>query len=71
LDLFSSQNKEDDGTLGLSASRRVDRIAFRSLKRIVDRSKVRFTANPKLALQAQTVGFAAVSLHQEWLAKIH
>jgi hypothetical protein len=32
-------------------------IPFRSLKRIVDHSRVRFTANPKLALWAQTVDF--------------
>jgi hypothetical protein len=36
---------------------------FRSLKIIFDHSNVRFTANPKLALQAQTTGFAGVSLH--------
>jgi hypothetical protein len=41
----------------------VARIPLRSLKRIVDHSTVRFTANPKLALRAQTVGFAAVPLH--------
>jgi len=29
---------------------------FRSLKRISDHSKVRFTANPKLALWSQTLG---------------
>jgi len=41
----------------------VARIPLRSLKRILDHSKVRFTANLKLALRAQTVRFAAVSLH--------
>jgi hypothetical protein len=46
-----------------SASWSVAQIPLRSLKRILDHSKVRFTANPKLALQAQTIGFAAVSLH--------
>jgi len=30
---------------------------FRSLKRISDHSKVRFTANPKLVLRAQTLGW--------------
>jgi hypothetical protein len=40
----------------------VAQIPPRSLKRILDHSKVRFTANPKLALWAQTIGFAAVSL---------
>jgi len=43
---------------------------FRSPKIIFDHSRVRFTANPKLAFQAQTIGFAAVSLHSEWLPKI-
>ncbi len=37
------------------AVRPVARIPFRSLKRISDHSKVRFTANPKLALRAQTL----------------
>jgi hypothetical protein len=43
---------------------------FRSPKIIFDHSNVRSTANPKLALRAQTIGFAAVSLHEEWLPKI-
>jgi hypothetical protein len=34
----------------------VAQIPFRSLKRILDHSRVRFTANPKLALWAQTLG---------------
>jgi hypothetical protein len=34
----------------------VAQIPFRSLKRIFDHSKVRFTANLKLALWAQTLG---------------
>jgi hypothetical protein len=33
----------------------VAQIPFRSLKRIFDHSNVRFTANPKLALWAQTL----------------
>jgi len=33
----------------------VAQIPFRSLKRIFDHSKARFTANPKLALRAQTM----------------
>jgi len=36
----------------------VARIPLRLLKRILDHSKVRFTANLKLALRAQTVRFA-------------
>jgi len=36
--------------------RSVTRIPFRSLKRILDHSRVRFTANPKLTLRAQTLG---------------
>jgi hypothetical protein len=42
---------------------------FAAQEYFFDHSKVRFTANPKLALRAQTDGFAAVSLHQEWLPK--
>jgi hypothetical protein len=34
----------------------VAQIPFRSLKRIFDHSRVRFTANPKLAFQTQTLG---------------
>jgi len=37
----------------------VAQIPFRSLKRIFDHSEVRFTANPKLALWAQTLGLRA------------
>jgi len=41
--------------LPLSGSGTVGRIPFRSLKRILDHSKARFIANPKLALWAQTL----------------
>jgi hypothetical protein len=34
----------------------VARIPFRSLKRIFDHSRGRFTANPKLVFQTQTLG---------------
>jgi hypothetical protein len=39
--------------------RAVARIPFRSLKRIFDHSKVRFTATSKLALRAQTLSLRA------------
>ena len=42
-------------SLRLSAFCSADRIPLRSLKIIVDHSKVRFTANPKLDLRAQTM----------------
>jgi hypothetical protein len=42
--------------LRFKALRSVAQIPFRSLKRILDHSRVRFTANLKLALGAQTLG---------------
>ena len=42
-------------SLRFNALRPVARIPFRFLKRIFDHSRVRFTANPKLALWAQTL----------------
>jgi len=41
---------------GVRSCRLVAQTPFRSLKRIFDHSKVRFTANLKLALWAQTLG---------------
>jgi hypothetical protein len=46
----------DVDSLDASFYRAVAQTPFRSLERISDHSKVRFTANPKLALWAQTLG---------------
>jgi hypothetical protein len=40
----------------MGSSRAVAQIPFGSLERIFDHSRVRFTANPKLAFPAQTLG---------------
>ena len=46
-----------------------ENIILRCSKHFFDNSKSRFTANPKLALRAQTVEFAAATLRFELLPK--
>jgi hypothetical protein len=60
--LFGRNLKECEGntlqlrSVSVKNEQAVAQIPFRSPKRIFDHSRVRFTANPKLAFQAQTLG---------------
>jgi len=55
-DLMAILGIEQDNSSKLDGAKAGAQSPFRSLKRIFDHSKVRFTANLKLALWAQTLG---------------
>jgi hypothetical protein len=69
LQSFRSDQRSPEKAL-LATHWAVAQNPFRSPKIIFDHANVRSTANPKLALRAQTIGFAAVSLREGWLPKI-
>jgi hypothetical protein len=52
----------NEGRCSFGCSWSVAQISFRSLKRILDHTGVRFTANPKLALWAQTLDLRSFRL---------